>query len=73
MKFFTTPNSKNLIATLRIVTTEKFELIFLLMLYFHSFLHADFLFDVPKCIFIFKKSILKGWLRSRLFLWRIQK
>ena len=36
MKFFTTPNSKNLIATLRIVTLEKHELTFLLILYFHD-------------------------------------
>ena len=35
MKFFTTPNSKNVIATLRIVTIEKAELTFLLILYFH--------------------------------------
>ena len=36
MKFFTTPNSKNIIATLRIVTIEKSELTFLLILYFHD-------------------------------------
>ena len=36
MKFFTTPNSKNIIATLRIVTIEKSELAFLLILYFHG-------------------------------------
>ena len=35
MKFFTTPNSKNLIATLRIATLEGPELTFLLILYFH--------------------------------------
>ena len=35
MEFFTTPNSKKIIATLRIVTIEKSELTFLLMLYFH--------------------------------------
>ena len=32
MKCFTTPNSKNLIATLRIVTIEKLELTFLVIL-----------------------------------------
>ena len=36
MKFFTTPNSKNIIATLRIVTIEKSVLAFLLILYFHA-------------------------------------
>ena len=36
MKFFTNPNSKNIIATLRIVTIEKSELIFCLILYFHG-------------------------------------
>ena len=36
MKFFTTSNSKNIIATLRIVTIEKSELAFLLILYFHD-------------------------------------
>ena len=36
MEFFTTPNSKNLIATLRIVTIEKSELTFILILYFHD-------------------------------------
>ena len=34
MKFFTTPNSKNIIATLYIVTIEKSEFTFLL--YFHG-------------------------------------
>ena len=37
MKFFTTPNSKNIIATLRIVTIKKSKLAFLLILYFHAF------------------------------------
>ena len=36
MEFFTTPNSKNIIATLRIVTIEKSELTFLLISYFHG-------------------------------------
>ena len=36
MKFFTTPNSKNIIVTLRIVTIEKSVLAFLLILYFHA-------------------------------------
>ena len=35
MKFFTTSSSKNIIATLRIVTIEISELTFLLILYFH--------------------------------------
>ena len=33
MKFFTTPNSNNVIATLRIVTIERSELAFILILY----------------------------------------
>ena len=40
MKFFTTPNSKNIIATVHIVTTKNFELAFLLMLYFHDYTSA---------------------------------
>ena len=36
MEFFTTPNSKKIIATLHIVTIEKSELTFLLILYFHG-------------------------------------
>ena len=36
MEFFTTPNSKNIIATLRIVRIEKSELTFALMLYLHD-------------------------------------
>ena len=36
MKFFTTPNSKSVIATLHIVTIEKSKLTFLLILYFHG-------------------------------------
>ena len=35
IKTFTTPISKNIIATLRIATIEKSELPFLLILYFH--------------------------------------
>ena len=35
MEFFTTPTSKNIIATLRIATIEKSELTFLLILHFH--------------------------------------
>ena len=31
MKFFIAPNSKNIITTLHVAATEKFELIFLLM------------------------------------------
>ena len=36
MEFSATPNSKNIIATLRIVTADKSELKFLLMLYFNA-------------------------------------
>ena len=35
-KLFTTPNSKNIIATSGIVTIEKSELVFLFILYFHG-------------------------------------
>lgn len=38
MKYFTTPNAKNIIATLLIITLEKIELVFLLKLYFHDVL-----------------------------------
>ena len=41
MKFFTTPNSKNVIATLRIVTIEKSELTFLLVLYFYGLMKEN--------------------------------
>ena len=37
--FFTTPNSKNIIATLRIVIIEKSELVFFLILHFHALLY----------------------------------
>ena len=40
MELFTTPNSKNIIATLRIVTIDKSELTFLLTLYFHEEIHT---------------------------------
>ena len=36
-KFFTTPNSKNITATLCIVTIERSELKFLLILHFHGY------------------------------------
>ena len=39
MKVFTTPNSKNLIATLCTVTIKKSELTCLLTLYFHAYSH----------------------------------
>ena len=39
MEFFTTPNSKNIIAILRIVTIEKSELTFFLTLYFHDLMN----------------------------------
>ena len=41
MKFFTTPNSKDIIATLRKVTIEKSKLTFLLILYFHVYTICD--------------------------------
>ena len=49
-----TPNSKNIIATLRIVTIEKSELTFLLILYFRGciFCLTGFLFHT---IFVSKK------------------
>ena len=66
---FVTPNSKNIIATLRIVTTEKSELAFLLILYFHDitqirtttcivhFLHKTLLAtQLSLCLFIFQTT-----------------
>ena len=43
MKFFATSCSKNIIATLHIVTIEKSELTFFLKLYFHGFIFPWFL------------------------------
>ena len=40
MKFFTTPNAKNIIATLGIVTIEKTELTFLLILHFYDYTYC---------------------------------
>ena len=37
IKFFTTPNSKNVISILRLVRREKSEFTFLLILYFHEY------------------------------------
>ena len=45
MNFFTTPNSKNVIATLRIVTIEKSELTFLLVLYFYGLPATTFMYN----------------------------
>ena len=65
MKFFTTPNSKNIIAFLRIATIEKSELTFLLILYFCErntviFREKFFLYSEKFIIFrencIFKKT-----------------
>ena len=55
MKFFATPNSKNIIVTLRIVTIEKSGLTFLLMLHFHGNL-----FFLNKNYFTVTMSILVG-------------
>ena len=41
MKFFATPNSKNIIATLCIVTLEKSELAFILILYSHDMINNN--------------------------------
>ena len=43
MEFFTTPNSKNIIATLPIVTKEKSALTILLILYFYVFHYISML------------------------------
>ena len=58
MNFFTTPNSKNIIATLRIVTIEKSELTFLPILYF---LATTFLLKIRKIQNGIKKKIINGW------------
>ena len=46
MNFFTTPSSKNIIVTLRIVTIEMSELTLLLILYFHG-LHISEMKSLP--------------------------
>ena len=46
MNVFTTPSSKSIIATLRIVTIEMSELTFLLILYFHG-LHISEMKSLP--------------------------
>ena len=70
MNFFTTPNSKNVIATLRIVTIEKSELTFLLVLYFYGFTDQEspknFIAFSDKCILLIlifnscNKTLIKG-------------
>ena len=64
MDFFTTHNSKNAIATLRIVTVEKSELTFVLILYFHAqinlFLGSQQA-DVNLASYAFKKPVFVGW------------
>ena len=60
MKFFTTSNSKNIIATLRMVKIEKSELTFLVILYFHGQNHLSdeerFQFKLTKH-FLFKSKL----------------
>ena len=56
MIFFTTPNSKNIIPTLRIVKIEKSELTFLLILYFHVSRHLD---HIAKGIDTYSKKYVK--------------
>ena len=58
MKFFTTLNSNNIIVTLRIVTIEKSELAFLLILCFHALnfkVHQDAYIRIS-FFFIFLKT-----------------
>ena len=67
MKFFRIRNSKNIIATLRVVTIEKSELLlvtieksellFLLILYFHSFTFTGMLKWVTPFWTILKRKI----------------
>ena len=54
MKFFTTPSSKNIIATLRIVTIEIPELTFLLILYFHG---QSYLIFMASCILFYVSKL----------------
>ena len=66
MEFFTTPNSKNIIATLRIVTIEKSELTFLLILYFHALnfkVHQVAYIRISFC-FIFLKTA--SWKKNQI-------
>ena len=70
MNFFTTPSSKNIIATLRIVKIEKCELTFLLVLYFYGFTDQESPKNViafsDKCILLIlifnscNKTLIKG-------------
>ena len=70
MNFFTTPSSKNIIATLRIVKIEKCELTFLLVLYFYGFTDQEspknFIAFSDKCILLIlifnscNKTLIKG-------------
>ena len=70
MNFFTTPSSKNVIATLRIVKIEKCELTFLLVLYFYGFTDQEspknFIAFSDKCILLISifnscnKTLIKG-------------
>ena len=69
-EIFTIPNSKNIIATLRIVTIEKSELTFLLVLYFYGFTDQEspknFIAFSDKCILLIlifnscNKTLIKG-------------
>ena len=63
MKFFTTSNKKNIITTLRIVTTEKLELAFLLRLYFM----LNFVRSVENPILKIVGNKVKGRISKRVF------
>ena len=50
MEFFITPNSKNIIATLRTVTIEKSDLTFLLTLYFYDNIINRYIPDIAETL-----------------------
>ena len=69
MEFFTTPNSKNIIATLRIVAIEKSESTFFLILYFHEMKQNIPTYLIRKAKFIaFLEKYLKNTSQKILFL-----
>ena len=62
MKYFTTPNSKNIIWTLCIVTKEKPELEFLPILYFHDDqMHGIHLKGIDRLIF---SQLVSLWVQN---------
>ena len=68
MEFFTTPNSKNVIATLRIITIEKSELTFLLILYFHDQMNMKDLPEIMKTKRIKLQNIVQKKIKTLIYI-----